>query len=570
MPIWSSLTELAFPPRFGSPERRLPPYRLSASRPAFQGLHEKRPLLVDRSGRFALNGRCPDGRFYACADSASAAMSLVRTPTVFLSTSSVPITSTMPIARQISGLRTKPAITKAYERDGHHRQDVGDLRRHMLQVVAVRAGGRHDGRVRDGRHVIARHGSRQAGGDADGQKLGLVGEDGQHDGDEDAEGPQLVPVAKAKPPPTRKMMAGSMLYRPAAAPSMQPETNSAAPSALVMLLSVSAKVRMMMAGTMASKPGTMDFIASFERDHAAQDQVHEREQQRDERTPRQGGERIGVTEREDDVHVAFSLGIPEAADVEHADDAEHDEDENGNDHVEQLRPHVLGGFVVAERSQLAIAQRSELGLRHRAVIEAHDDDGDHEHEREQRVEVERNGADEQLDSVDVQVGCNAGDRRRPRGHRGDHADRSRRGVDEIRKLRARDHLRVGDGAHDRADRQAVEVVVDEDEHAEHEGGQLGADAALDVFRRPLAERGGSARGVDERDEDAEDHQEDEDARAIGQRRHEARDHGVLLGSSLGDERAADDGVDRADGVEPGEQERTDQYADEKRAVGFPS
>ena len=75
--------------------------------------------------------------------------------------------------------------------------------------------------------------------------------------------PQLVPVAKAKPPPTRKMMAGSMLYRPAAAPSMQPETNSAAPSALVMLLSVSAKVRMMMAGTMASKPGTMDFIASL-------------------------------------------------------------------------------------------------------------------------------------------------------------------------------------------------------------------------------------------------------------------------------------------------------------------
>src|SRR5699024_8836127 len=49
--------------------------------------------------------------------------------------------------------------------------------------------------------------------------------------------PQLVPVANASPHATRKMMAGSMLNRPAAAPSMQPDTNSAAPSALVMLFS---------------------------------------------------------------------------------------------------------------------------------------------------------------------------------------------------------------------------------------------------------------------------------------------------------------------------------------------
>ena len=58
----------------------------------------------------------------------------------------------------------------------------------MIDVFALRAGGRHDGRIGDGGAVVAAHGARAAGGDADIKKAAVAGEDGGDDGDEDAEG----------------------------------------------------------------------------------------------------------------------------------------------------------------------------------------------------------------------------------------------------------------------------------------------------------------------------------------------------------------------------------------------
>lgn len=66
--------------------------------------------------------------------------------------------------------------------------------------------------------------------------------------------PHEVPVAKARKAATTKMMAGSSCCKPAALLATKPDTYSAAPSESVILFSVHAKVRMRMAGTMASNP----------------------------------------------------------------------------------------------------------------------------------------------------------------------------------------------------------------------------------------------------------------------------------------------------------------------------
>ena len=66
--------------------------------------------------------------------------------------------------------------------------------------------------------------------------------------------PQEVPVAKASNAATMNIIAGNNICRPEAVLDTTSDTYSAAPSESVMLFSVHARVRISMAGTMASKP----------------------------------------------------------------------------------------------------------------------------------------------------------------------------------------------------------------------------------------------------------------------------------------------------------------------------
>ena len=416
--------------------------------------------------------------------------------------------------------------------------------------------------------MVARHGARQTRGDADGQKLGLAREDGKHDGDEDAERAPAGSRGERQPPCHEEDDGGKHAEQARGGPlhAARHELGGAQRAGHALQRE---REREDEDGRHHGVEARDDAVHGvFELHHAARDQVHEREDERDDGSPRQRRERVGAAEGDDDVQVAFRFGIPEPADVEHSHDAQNDEHEDGDDHVQKVRARVLNRLVAAERPELALAQRCELGFRHGAVVEAHDDDGHDEHEREQRVEVERDGADEQLDAVDVQVGGDAGHRCRPGRHGRDHAHWRRRGIDEVGQLRARHPLRVGDGAHDRSDGQAVEVVVHEDEHAQHERGYFRADAASHVLRSPRAECRRCPRRIDERHQNAQDHEERENARAVGDGGYKPSGQGVFLGAPCGDECAADDGVHGADRVEPGEQERTHHDADEQRAIGF--
>ena len=90
--------------------------------------------------------------------------------------------------------------------------------------------------------------------------------------------------------------------------------------------------------------------------------------------------------------------------------------------------------------------------------------------------------------------------------------------------------------------------------AQHERGQLCADARPDVRLGPAAERGGAAGGVDERDHHAEDHKEEEDAGVVG---------------DGGGQTVVDDGVERADGAEVRGEQGADDDADEEGDLLLP-
>ena len=255
--------------------------------------------------------------------------------------------------------------------------------------------------------------------------------------------------------------------------------------------------------------------------------------------------------------VVVTGSVPVTAGVDEAGKARHDQHGDGQDQVDDAAVLVafngiaVGIGAVAGGVEIVLEAGVHLVQAHRAVIELHEDERDDEHEREQRVEIVGDGAHEQVKAVVVLD--DAGHGGRPGGDRRDHAHGRGRGVDEIGELGAGDLVPVGDGQHDRADGQAVEVVVDEDEHAEQEGGEHGADAGLDVGLGPAAEGGGAAGAVDKRDHGAEDDKEEHDTGVVGNGGH----HAVV-----------DDGVKAGDRVEVGVKQCAEQDAHEQRRVNF--
>ena len=74
---------------------------------------------------------------------------------------------------------------------------------------------------------------------------------------------------------------------------------------------------------------------------------------------------------------------------------------------------------------------------------------------------------------------------------------------------------VGDGTHNAADCQAVEVVVDEDQAAKADRCELRAFSGFDFLGRPVAEGSAAAGAVHELDHDAQNDQEYQNAHVVG-------------------------------------------------------
>ena len=152
-------------------------------------------------------------------------------------------------------------------------------------------------------------------------------------------------------------------------------------------------------------------------------------------------------------------------------------------------------------------------LVHGAVLYLHHDHEDHHGDGEQGIIVIRNRLDEQSDAVLALY--ETGDRCSPGRDRSDDTDRSCGRVDQVCELCTGDLVLVSYGAHHAADCQTVKIVVDEDQAAEADGGELRAFSAGDLFRSPVSECSTAAGAVHQLNHDAQDYQEHQDAHVVG-------------------------------------------------------
>ena len=152
---------------------------------------------------------------------------------------------------------------------------------------------------------------------------------------------------------------------------------------------------------------------------------------------------------------------------------------------------------------------------HQAVVRLHDCQAHHHEDGEKCVEVEGNGADEEVQALAVL--CKAGNRGGPGGDGGDDADGGGGGVNEVGQLSAGDVILISDRAHHGAHSQAVEVVVNEDQAAQEDGSKLCAHTGLDVALSPAAKGSGAAGLVHQTHHGAQDHQEGQNAHVVAVR-----------------------------------------------------
>jgi len=213
----------------------------------------------------------------------------------------------------------------------------------------------------------------------------------------------------------------------------------------------------------------------------------------------------------------LALAVIVAAGPDQGHDAHHDQRHHRQQQIQHGGAATGGLFIVVGPLKGALRRGKEIVLhlsvilmgQHGAVVDVHHRQHHDHHQRQ---------LDEHFDAVDG-VGLHiAGYRRRPRGHRGDHAHRGRRGVDEIGQLGTGNFVTLGDGPHHSAHRQAVEVVVDEDQHAQQHGQQLCGAPGLYGLGGPASEGLRAAALVHQIHHDAQRHQKDDDAHvaAVGQ------------------------------------------------------
>ena len=266
---------------------------------------------------------------------------------------------------------------------------------------------------------------------------------------------------------------------------------------------------------------------------------------------------IGAAECLDEVHVSTGIHIKETAGVNHGHDAA---DDQGNDGQQQIHNGTVGisGILLficvgTLSGGVQVAVHSiDFMLTHHAKINVHHADHNDHCQRHQCIEVIGNGLDEQLQTL--ALGSNTGNSSCPGGDGSNDTDRSCGSIDQVCQLCAGNLVLVGDRAHNRADSQAVEVVIDEDQHTQQCSGDQSALAALDVLLRPATVSRGAACLVNQTDHHTQHNQEDQNANIP--RVSQLADHHI---KGIGD---------HAPDIEVGVQECTGENADEQGGINF--
>ena len=197
--------------------------------------------------------------------------------------------------------------------------------------------------------------------------------------------------------------------------------------------------------------------------------------------------------------------------------------------------------------------RLDFKLGHFAVIKAHQSQRDDEYQGQQGIEVIGNCLDEQL-KARVRFALNAtGNGSGPRGDGSNHANGRGGRVNDVGKLGAGDLVGIGDGTHDRAYGQTVEIVIHKNQDTQQEGSDQRTCLGLDVGLCPTAEGLRATGAVDQSDDNAQHDQKYKNAGTVG---------------NGGDQTVIDDGVYRTAEVVPCMQKCADQNAHEQRGINL--
>ena len=219
------------------------------------------------------------------------------------------------------------------------------------------------------------------------------------------------------------------------------------------------------------------------------------------------------------------------------------------DRLQPLAHHDL-------RADVAVDVGRPLHAAHEPDVEAVPEGEDEQQdERENRVEVERCGGEVEAEALFLHPLGQAGDDvGRPGRDRREDADGRGGRVDQVGELRAGDLELVRDGPHHRADREAVEVVVDEDDEAHDDRHEVHGRLAPEPPVGPLAVGARAARARDDRDERAEEAEEEHHRHVLRRLAANQVDDRLERGERA---RVRQVGVDRRAGEDGGEEGKND-------------
>ncbi len=453
------------------------------------------------------------------------------------------------------GVGNKACNEERYKRDCRNGDGIGELGGNVVNVVAVCARRCHDGGVGDGRAVVAANRTCKTSGDTNEEKfLMTFCKYVENDRNEDTERTPRRTCGERKHASNEEYDSGKKCrkLRRKFCHGLFYERGEVEKTGYV--FKTCRKGQDKDRGNHCDKALRNALHSLFKGNEATDDEVCDGDDKRDQSTPRQANGRVGICESGNEVN-AFK----ELTNIKKTDDTRDNENDHGDDEVEKadfvLFGCVDGGFFYdgsIQSAEVAVLCL-DFKLAHFAVVKAENGKSDNEYERHERIEVERNRADENFDTgicfgINVTRNCSC-----PRGNGSDHANRCCCCVDDVRELDTGNLMCVGNGGHNGADCETVEIVIDKDEYAEDEGCEHSTHFGFDVFLCPVSECGGRACLIDEGNERAEDHEEDKDACCIRY----GCDEGIVY-----------DDVHGSGEAEIGSHECADENADEKGRIYF--
>ena len=373
----------------------------------------------------------------------------------------------------------------------------------MVEVLALCARRRQNGGIRNGRNVVAANRACQASRHGDRQHVACA-KDGERNRNQDTERTPRGAGRKRNAERHHKEDGGHKHQQAGVAGANMVRDKAAQ---IEIFLRADARQR---PGKGQNKDGRDHGLKAFgerftELTKAQNAARHIHQEGKYQRCKRAEHQRIGC--RTVGKGIDGVLACKAAAVVEHGQHAYGNQEQDRDEQVFDLAAADDNGRFLAVGVDLAAFAHLLVILVHREEINIGRRHPNEESQRQQGIQIKRDGLQKQRKAVDARVlGQRGRNRSRPRGDRRNDAHRRCGRIDDIRKLGAGDLLPVGDRAHDRANGQAVEVVIHKNQRAKCRSCKGRTAPGFDVPGSPFTVSARGARFGNERHQNAQHNQ----------------------------------------------------------------